>query len=86
MMFTSFEGDVIITLPVTVNASLKMRTEKGEILSDFDIKPVKRQPVVKNIENTRFYSTEDWITGTINEGGPEYIIRSYNGNILLRKR
>ncbi|MBG0858740.1 MAG: DUF4097 family beta strand repeat protein [Bacteroidales bacterium] len=86
MMFTSFEGDVIITLPGTVNASLKMRTDRGEILSDFEIKPAKRLPVVKNVENTRIYSLEDWVTGTINAGGPEYIIRSYDGDIFLRKK
>ena len=86
MMFTSFEGDITITIPSSINARLKMKSEKGEILSDFDIKPVKRQSVVKNIEDTRIYSLEDWIAGSINAGGPEYVIRTYNGNICIRKK
>jgi hypothetical protein len=86
MMFTSFEGDVIITLPESVNARLKLKSENGEIMSDFNIKPVNRQSVVTKVENTLVYSLEDWVVGTINAGGPEYIIKSYNGNIILRKK
>ncbi len=86
MMFTSFEGDITITFPETINARLKMKSEKGEILSDFDIKPVKRQSVVTRVENTRIYSLEDWVVGSINTEGPEYIIRNYNGDIYLRKK
>jgi len=86
MMFTSLEGDIKITFPENINAGLKMKSEKGEILSDFDIKPVKRQSVETRVENTRVYSLEDWVTGSINAGGPEYIIKSYNGNISLRKK
>jgi DUF4097 and DUF4098 domain-containing protein YvlB len=86
MMFTSFEGDITITFPETINARLKMKSEKGEILSDFDIKPVKRQSVVTRVENTRIYSLEDWVVGSINTEGPEYIIKNYNGDIYLRKK
>jgi len=86
MMFTSFEGDITITFPSTINATLKMKSEGGEILSDFDIKPVKRRSVVARDENTRFYSLEDWVIGSINTEGPEYIIKSYNGDIFLRKK
>jgi hypothetical protein len=86
MMFTSFEGDITVTLPESVNAGVKLRSENGEIMSDFDIKPVNRQSVVKKVDNTLVYSLEDWITGTINKGGPEYIIKSYNGNIILKKK
>jgi hypothetical protein len=86
MMLTSFEGDITITLPGSINARLKMKSENGEILSDFDIKPVKRQPVVRNVEDTRIYSLEDWVIGSINAGGPEYIIRTYNGNVYIRKK
>jgi Toastrack DUF4097 len=86
MMFTSFEGDITITFPETINARLKMKSEKGEILSDFDIKPAKRQSVVTRVDNTRIYSLEDWVVGSINTEGPEYIIKNYNGDIYLRKK
>ena len=86
MMFTSFEGDISITLPESVNARLKLKSDNGEILSDFDITPLKRQSVITKDEDTVVYSLEDWVVGTINEGGPEYIISSYNGNLFIRKK
>ena len=71
MMFTSLEGDIDIEFPASVNAILKMKSEKGEIFSDFDLNPVNRKAVVKNVENTRVYSLEDWVVGSLNKGGPE---------------
>ena len=86
MMFTSFEGDITVTLPESVNARLKLKSENGRIMSDFNIKPVNRQSVVTKVDSTLVYSLEDWTTGNINNGGPEYIIKTYNGNIVLRKK
>ncbi|MFH0843692.1 MAG: DUF4097 family beta strand repeat-containing protein [Bacteroidota bacterium] len=86
MMFTSFEGDITVSLPESVSARVKMKSENGEIMSDFDIKPDNRQSVVTRVDNTLVYSLEDWFAGTINAGGPEYILRSYSGNVILRKK
>ena len=86
MMFTSFEGDIKLVFPPTINATFKMKSEKGEILSDFDIRQESRQPVVKNIGTKQVYTLENWVTGSVNSGGPEYIISSYAGNITLRKK
>lgn len=86
MMFTSFEGDIFLNLPQSVNADLKMKSDKGEILSDFDILPAKRQPVVRQVDNTAVYSLEDWTTGSINTGGVEFVLQSYSGNITLKKK
>ena len=86
MMFSSFEEDITITLPETINARIKMKSERGEIFSDFDIKPVKRQSVMTRVENTSIYSLEDWVVGIINKEGPEYVIKNYKGDIYLRKK
>jgi DUF4097 and DUF4098 domain-containing protein YvlB len=85
MMFTSLEGDILINLPPRINAVLKMKTVSGEIYSDFDLIQGKRGSVVKNRENTKVYSLEDWIIDRINSGGPEYVIRSYSGSIFIKK-
>jgi DUF4097 and DUF4098 domain-containing protein YvlB len=47
MMFTSFEGDISIEFPATVNAILKMKSGTGEIQTDFELVPVRKQPAVK---------------------------------------
>lgn len=86
MMLTSFEGSITLTLPGTVNANLKMKSDKGEIYSDFDIGPVKRQPVMRQTGNTAVYSLEDWTTGSINNGNGDFVLKTYSGNITLKKR
>jgi hypothetical protein len=86
MMLTSFEGDITLTLPVSVNASLRIKSDKGEIMSDFDIVPSRRKPVVTDMESTKVYTLEDLVTGAINSGGPEYVISSYTGNIYIKKK
>jgi len=85
MMFTSFEGNILLYLPVNVNAVIRMKTGSGEIRTDFDLVPQRRNSVVKNSEKSTIYSLEDWVTGRINKGGPEYIIRSFSGNITIKK-
>jgi len=44
MSFTSFNGDVDVTLPPNTKANLKMRTDHGEVLTDFDVQIQQRPP------------------------------------------
>jgi hypothetical protein len=84
MIFTSFEGSINLTVPETINSNVKMKTDKGDVVSDFAIQPLKRQPVTpvgKSID-----SPDDWVTGSINKGGAELLLRSYSGNITLKKK
>jgi hypothetical protein len=37
MAFTSFNGDVDVTLPASAKANLRMRSDMGEIFTDFDV-------------------------------------------------
>src|SRR5262249_57519438 len=52
MSFTSMNGDVDITLPPATKANLKMRTDNGEIRSDFEIqlRPIS-PPTVEDSRN-----------------------------------
>ncbi len=46
MSFTSFNGDVDVMLPPNVKANLKMRTDHGEVLTDFDVQIQQQRPRV----------------------------------------
>jgi len=50
MSFTSLNGDIDVTLPADVKTKAKLKTDQGEIYSDFDIKmyAAGRQPVVED--------------------------------------
>jgi hypothetical protein len=88
MAFTSFNGKIDVTLPAAVKATLKMRSDNGDIFTDFDVQ--LRQGGAAPSTGTRRngkYQVEinRAIYGTVNGGGPEIELRSFNGSIYLRK-
>ena len=54
MAFTSFNGPVDVTLPATIKANLKMRSDQGEIFTDFDVqlRPPRRRPPTRPAAGT----------------------------------
>ncbi len=88
MAFTSFNGDVDVTLPATAKAFLKLRSDQGEIFTDFDVQmqptPPPAQPTRRSDGRVRIEVNRS-IYGSINGGGPEFELRTYNGNIYVRK-
>ncbi len=88
MSFSTFNGDVDLTFPATLKATLKMKTEQGEVLSSFDMNVVKNGPVQKKDVKAGVYKVvvDEWVKGEVNGGGPEFTIKNYNGDIIIRKK
>jgi hypothetical protein len=90
MAFTSLNGQIDVTLPASMKADVKLRSDNGEVLTDFDIqlKPGPA-PTVEDTRNNRGgrYRVElnQAVYGTINGGGPEIELRTFNGRVILRK-
>jgi len=98
MAFTSVNGAVDVTLPRTVRANLKLRSNFGDVLSDFDIQAQAAPParVEARLEalrreferggsgGTRIV-VDEFVYGTVNGGGPEFELRTVNGNIYVRR-
>ena len=87
MVFSSIEGNINLTLPNDINSNIKMKSDQGDIFSDFDIELKKREKISEKSENDGQYKImlEDWTYGKINNGGPEFLIKTFCGNIYLRK-
>jgi hypothetical protein len=88
MSFTTYNGDVDITFPAAMKATLKMKTEHGDIYSDFDVTFKNTGPVQKTDTKAGVYKVviDEWKRGDINGGGPEVTLRNYNGDIFVRKK
>jgi hypothetical protein len=88
MSFTTYNGDVDISFPAATKASLKMKTEHGDIYSDFDVSFKNTGPVEKKDTKAGVYKVviDEWKRGDINGGGPEITLRNYNGDIFIRKK
>jgi DUF4097 and DUF4098 domain-containing protein YvlB len=90
MSFSSLNGDIDVTFPAETKARLKLKSEHGDIYSDFDIKmeASARQPVVEESRqrNGKYRVQFDRaMYGTINGGGQEIQLTTLNGKILIRK-
>ncbi len=90
MSFVTFTGDIDVTLPADVKASLKIRSQMGEVYSDFDVSlkaaPVKTEESTKKEGGKYRVSLDRSFYGTINGGGPEFRFQTNIGNIYIRKK
>jgi DUF4097 and DUF4098 domain-containing protein YvlB len=88
MSFSTFNGDIDLTFPSTLKASLKMKTEQGDVYSGFDVNLAKREPVQKKDTKAGTFKIviDDWMQADVNGGGPEYTMKNYNGDIYVRKK
>jgi DUF4097 and DUF4098 domain-containing protein YvlB len=87
MAFTSVNGKIDVLFPADIKANVKLKSDRGEIFSDFDIAVDKSQPKVEKSTEEHYYSVkiEDWVYGKINGGGPEMMMKTMQGNIYIRK-
>lgn len=88
MSYSTYNGDIDITFPATLKATLKMKTDQGEIFSSFDMNMIKSGPVQKKDEKSGTYKVviDEWVKGEINGGGPEISMKNYNGDVIVRKK
>jgi hypothetical protein len=88
MSFVTYNGDIDLTFPASLKATLKMKTQQGEVMTGFDVKlsPVAPIQTTDTRGGTYKVKLDEWVRGDVNGGGPEFIMRNYNGDILVRKK
>lgn len=90
MSFSTMNGDIDVTLPDSLKANLKMKTDHGEIYSDFDVKLNAASGGVstggREKDGTFHLRFDRTLQGTVNGGGPEFQFISFNGQIYIRKK
>jgi DUF4097 and DUF4098 domain-containing protein YvlB len=89
MSFTSFNGDVDIALPADLAADLLVTSQQGDVFTDFDFDERQDPTAVQRNQDaggryrvrmqreTRF---------AIGGGGRDIQVRTFNGDIMIRKR
>lgn len=89
MSFSTFNGPIDVTFPADLKANIKLKTNHGDVFSDFDIKITGSHPITEknNTPDGKFrLRTDGTIYGEINGGGPEVSFQSFNGRIVIRKK
>lgn len=86
MAFSTYNGDVDLTLPTGSKITAKMKTNR-DIFTDFNEFTLSENKPTRSENRRGRYSIkfEDWTTGAVNGGGPEVMMKTTNGNIYIRK-
>jgi hypothetical protein len=90
MSFSSLNGDIDVTLPADLKANVKMKSDNGDVYSDFDIRlEGKARSVVEDgrADKGKYRVRMDkTVYGTINGGGSDMQFTTLNGRIYIRKK
>ncbi|TGE20011.1 DUF4097 family beta strand repeat-containing protein [Hymenobacter elongatus] len=87
MAFSTVNGKIDVTLPSTTKAALKLKTDNGEIYSDFDLTADKTPPTVNRTSKGGVYrlNVDNWTYGKLNGGGAEIMMKTLQDDIYIRK-
>jgi DUF4097 and DUF4098 domain-containing protein YvlB len=83
MSFTTLNGDVNVTFPSNLKATLRMKADNGDIYTEFDVTIRNEQSRVQNKRGQ--WRSESTVVGQVNGGGPEIRLQTMNGTIYIRK-
>jgi DUF4097 and DUF4098 domain-containing protein YvlB len=90
MSFATFNGDIDVTLPADIKATLRIKSTQGEVFSDFDIAlktvPIKPEETAKKEGGKYRIELDRSVYGTINGGGAELKLQNFSGDIYIRKK
>ena len=86
MAFSTLNGDIDLSLPRDAKLDVRLRSDNGEIYSDFDVALSAKAPEVETDRSKGKYrvSVAKELTGKIGGGGQEIYLKTFNGDIVLR--
>lgn len=89
MSFTSFNGDVDVTLPGNLAADLIVGSQQGDVFTDFDVVAQTDPPNVQQRAGPtggRQVRVSHQTRYAIGGGGSEIRLTTFNGDVMIRKR
>lgn len=87
MSFSNLNGDIDVTFPASLKADLRMRSDMGDILTDFDFEAVATTRKESDGGDGKGFrmKIEKQIEAKVGGGGPEFTFKNFNGDIVIRK-
>ena len=86
LAFSTYHGDIDVSLPDNVDSAIKIKTTKGEVYTDFDmdLKVESTKLASENGKGTKI-QVGGWLKGDLGSGGPEFLFSTYHGDVIIRK-
>jgi len=88
MSYHTYNGDVDVSFPAATKGSFKMKTEQGDIYTDFDMKVSSTGPKKTDAGKSGTFKIviDEWKKGDVNGGGAEITMKTNNGDVYIRKK
>jgi hypothetical protein len=85
--FKTVNGDVTVSFQKNLSADFRLKTFHGDGYSDFPITYLPSRPAKKGREDGRFvYKSDRFVGVRVDKGGPEILMDTLNGDLLIQKR
>ena len=90
MAFSTIDGDIDVTLPSDIRATVTAKNVEGNTYTDFQMALTSGVNVIKDQKSSGFPNNlignfGNSVTGKINGGGTEILITTVDGDIFIRK-
>ncbi len=87
MSFTGVNGDIDITFPENIKMYAKMKTEWGDVYTDFENMELDRTSSSEVSKGNGKYTVtvNKWLYGKLNGGGVDFLFKTLHGDISIRK-
>lgn len=90
MAFSNINGKIDVSFPAHFSANFKLKSDRGDVFSDFDMDLTAGSPnpkvKVDNEKGLYKLNKDGWSYGKLNKGGAEIMMKTMNGNIYIRKK
>ncbi|MDR9418163.1 DUF4097 family beta strand repeat-containing protein [Gracilimonas sp.] len=87
MSFTGVNGDMEVSFPEDAAFTAKMKTEWGDVYTNFDMDIDRSSSKSESDDDNEFkIAINKWIIGQVNGGGPEFLFKTLHGDISIRKK
>lgn len=88
MSFVSFNGDIEVAFPPALAADFRVNPGRGDVYTDFDVQLQPRSAIVeggseRGVKQVRLEREMRLVVGG---GGPEIQFKTFNGDVVIRRR
>ena len=84
---SSVNGDIKLYFQPELSANIFIKMFNGDVWSEFQIMPLKLEPIFTAKKNEKnIYTLENRYGVRIGKGGPEIMVEGFNGNIFVLKQ
>jgi hypothetical protein len=85
MAFSTLNGNVDVTFPADLKASVRIRSDQGEIYSDFEVVESGHAVAKETRQQGKRHFEVGEIQGAIGGGGPDLLFKTFNGDVFIRR-